>query len=213
MGICNGKLAQAVVPSVAAGGGLRDPLLHPTRRTHAPTRVAVAFRTAHLHSGPIARTKLRCAFDAPIILSGLFRPFRTPKNLGGGRPLAGLCSTAVRSGLAGQEGGGRQEGGRRGGEGPFLSHWTCGPQVPRVCAPMARVRRNDARSSIGSGTPLPRGMDWLGPTDPTAAWLGGCTPTACAAQRRCSVAPLPFRRRRALRLRSMYFGGSAFSTQ
>ena len=37
-----------------------------------------------------------------------------------GRPLAGLCSSAVRSGSAGQEGGGRQEGGRRGEEGPFL---------------------------------------------------------------------------------------------
>jgi hypothetical protein len=35
-----------------------------------PTRVAVAFRTVHLHSGPISRTKLRCAFDAPIISDG-----------------------------------------------------------------------------------------------------------------------------------------------
>jgi hypothetical protein len=68
-----------------------------------------------------ARTKLRCAFDAPIISNGLFRPFRTPQNLGGGRPLAGLCSSAVRSGWAGQDGGRQQEGGRRGGEGPFLS--------------------------------------------------------------------------------------------
>ena len=58
MGMRKGKLTQADVPSVAASGGLHVSLLHPTRRMHAPTRVAVAFRTVHLHSGPISRTKL-----------------------------------------------------------------------------------------------------------------------------------------------------------
>jgi hypothetical protein len=42
------------------------------RATLTPTRVAVAFRTAHLHSGPIARAKFRCAFNAPIIARGKF---------------------------------------------------------------------------------------------------------------------------------------------
>ncbi len=56
MGACEDELTQADVPSVAASGGLHVSLLHATRRKHAPTRVAVAFRTAHLHSGPISRT-------------------------------------------------------------------------------------------------------------------------------------------------------------
>ena len=45
-------------------------VVHPSAVTvpaRTPTRVAVAFCTAHLHSGPIARTNLRCAFDAPPI--------------------------------------------------------------------------------------------------------------------------------------------------
>ena len=50
----------------------------------AATRVAVAFRTAHLHCGPIARTKFECAFDARIIARGKFSAFSDPQNLGGG---------------------------------------------------------------------------------------------------------------------------------
>ena len=54
-----------------------------------PTRVAAAFRAAHLHSGPIARTKFRCAFNAPIVARGEFSTFSDPPNLGGGWPPRG----------------------------------------------------------------------------------------------------------------------------
>ena len=55
-----------------------------------PTRAAAAFRTAHLHSGPIARTKFECAFNAPIIARGNFPTFSDPQNLyGGGWPPPG----------------------------------------------------------------------------------------------------------------------------
>jgi hypothetical protein len=60
--------------------------------------------------------RIRCAHNLERIC---FLHFPTPKNLGGGRPLAGLCSSAVRSGWAGQEGGGQQECGRSGGAGPL----------------------------------------------------------------------------------------------
>ena len=103
---------------VAAGCTCRFFTPHASRPP--PTRVAAAFRTAHLHSGPISRTKFECAFDAPIIARENFRPFRTPKIWVGRLALAGLCSSAARRGLAGQEGGGREESGRRGGEGLFL---------------------------------------------------------------------------------------------
>ena len=216
MGTRKGKLAQAVVPRVAASGGLHVSLLHPTRRTHAPTRVAVAFRTAHPHSGPISRTKLRCAFDAPIISNGLFWTFSDPKNLGGGWPLAGLCSSAVRFGWAGQEGGGRQEGGRRGGkEGPFLStldvfaakclgscaHAPCAPQrrplVHQQWHPVARSADGPAR-----------------PDGSKAAWRSGCTHDGVRCAASLQRGTLPFRRRRALcLLRSMYFEGSALPTR
>ena len=60
-----------------------------TART-LPTRVAAAFRTAHLHSGPISRTKFECAFNAPIIARGSFPTFSDPQNLyGGGWPSPG----------------------------------------------------------------------------------------------------------------------------
>jgi hypothetical protein len=54
-----------------------------------PTRVAVAFRTAHLHSGPIARAKFQSVCDAPIIATGDFSTFSAPQNLGGGWPSPG----------------------------------------------------------------------------------------------------------------------------
>ena len=65
--------------------------------THTPTRVAVAFRTAHLHCGPIARTKFECAFDARIIARGKFSTFSGPQNLGGGLGLrrALQCCSSV----------------------------------------------------------------------------------------------------------------------
>ena len=52
--------------------------------THTPTRAAVAFRTAHLHCGPIARTKFECAFDARIIARGKFSTFSDPPKSGWG---------------------------------------------------------------------------------------------------------------------------------
>ena len=55
-----------------------------------PTRVAIAFRTAHLHSGPIARTKFECAFNAPTIVRGkAFDLFGPPKSGWGGWPSPG----------------------------------------------------------------------------------------------------------------------------
>ena len=56
----------------------------PLAASTPPTRAAVAFRTAHLHCGPIARTKFECAFDARIIARGKFSAFSDPQNLGGG---------------------------------------------------------------------------------------------------------------------------------
>ena len=52
--------------------------------TRTPTRAAVSFRTAHLHCGPIARTKFECAFDARMIARGKFSTFSDPQNLGVG---------------------------------------------------------------------------------------------------------------------------------
>ena len=103
----------------AAGCNTRFYTPHPARTL--PTRVAAAFRTAHLHSGPIARTKFRRAFNAPIIARGLFSTFSDPPKSGWGLPPPGSAVLQLVPGLAGQEGGGREEGGRRGGgEGPFL---------------------------------------------------------------------------------------------
>jgi hypothetical protein len=83
---------------VAAGCTYRFYTPHAARKP--PTRAAVAFRTAHLHSGPIARTNFECAFNAPIIARGNFPTFSDPPNLyGGGLALAGLCSSAARPGL------------------------------------------------------------------------------------------------------------------
>ena len=85
MGRSEGKLSQAVAPSVAACGGMdaRCRLYTPCA-ARTPTRAAVAFRTAHLHCGPIARTKFGCAFDARVIARGKFSTFSGPQNLGGG---------------------------------------------------------------------------------------------------------------------------------
>ena len=112
-----------------------------TART-LPTRVAAAFRTAHLHSGPISRTKFECAFNAPIIARGNFPTFSDPPKSGWGLALAGLCSSAARRGLAGQEGGGREAGGRRGAEGPFL------PRTGRMRSP-SHCERHDAHALSG----------------------------------------------------------------
>jgi hypothetical protein len=78
---------------LAAGCNTR--LYNPRASRTPPMRVAVAFRAAHLHSGPIARTKFRSACDAPIIARGDFRPFRIPPKSGWGLALAGLCSSAA----------------------------------------------------------------------------------------------------------------------
>jgi hypothetical protein len=70
-----------------------------TPRARTPTRAAAAFRTAHLHSGPIARTKFECAFDAPIIARGKFSTFSDPPKSWWGLARTGLCSSAARRGL------------------------------------------------------------------------------------------------------------------
>jgi hypothetical protein len=62
--------------SVATSGGLQHSVVHAARTP--PTRVAVAFRTVHLHSGPISRTNFRCACDA-LIIARVSLPFRTPE--------------------------------------------------------------------------------------------------------------------------------------
>ena len=85
MGRSEGKLSQAVAPSVAACGGMdaRCRLYTPCA-ARTPTRAAVAFRTAHLHCGPIARTKFGCAFDARVIARGKFSTFSGPPKSGWG---------------------------------------------------------------------------------------------------------------------------------
>ena len=88
MGTCNGKLGPSCLASrLAAGCTCRFYTPHPARTP--PTRAAAAFRTAHLHSGPIPRTKFECAFDAPIIARGKFSTFSDPPYLGGGWPSPG----------------------------------------------------------------------------------------------------------------------------
>ena len=73
------RQAQAVVSCVAGLRRAAHVAFTPRYAARTPpTRVAAAFRTAHLHSGPISRTKLRRAFDAPIISNGFFRPFGPP---------------------------------------------------------------------------------------------------------------------------------------
>ena len=85
MGTREGKLSQTVVfERRGLRRAARCRLYTPTRRARTPTRAAVAFRTAHLHCGPIARTKFECAFDARIIARGKFSAFSDPQNLGGG---------------------------------------------------------------------------------------------------------------------------------
>ena len=79
---------------LAAGCACR---LHTPRGARTPpTRVAAAFRTAHLHSGPISRTKFECAFNAPINREGNFPTFSDPPNLGGVDPRRALqfCSSS-----------------------------------------------------------------------------------------------------------------------
>ena len=107
--------------SVAACGGLHMSVLHPTCRTQA----ANARRRRVSHRAPALRPhrtgqilmRVQRAHNREGRFSDLFGP---PKSIWWGLALAGLCSSAVRRGLAGQEGGGREEDGRRGGEGLFL---------------------------------------------------------------------------------------------
>ena len=63
-------------------------------------------------------------------------------------------------------------------------HWMHWPHAPRVCALMACVRRNNARSSIVAHR---CSRDVLGPTDRGRS-PSGCTPSACvyAALQRCA---------------------------
>ena len=94
MGMREGKLSQAVAPSVAACGGLHAVGCTP-HAPRTPTRVAVAFRAAHLHCGPISRTKFQSAFDAPIISEGIFPTFSAfsepPKSGRGVGPAPGFA--------------------------------------------------------------------------------------------------------------------------
>jgi hypothetical protein len=133
---------------------------------HAPHTRADARRGRVSHRAPALRPhrthhiamRIQRAHNLERTFFDIFRP---RKIRGGGWPLAGLCSSAVRSGWAGQEGGGRQEGGRRGGEGPFRPTRDVLAASASGHAHMPRVRGNDARSSISSATPLlPRG--WTG---------------------------------------------------
>ncbi len=90
MGICNSKLTHGpscLASRVAAGCTCLFYIPHAARTP--PTRAAAAFRTAHLHSGPITRTKFRCAFNAPIIAREKFSDLFGPPNLGGGWPSPG----------------------------------------------------------------------------------------------------------------------------
>jgi hypothetical protein len=139
----------------AAGCTSRFCTLHAarTRRRASPSRFAPRTCTpAPSHAPNCDAHSMR-----PQSRTDFFGRFRTPKNLGGGWPLAGLCSSAARFGWAGQEGGGRQEAGRSVGAGPL-------PRLDVLAASasghahMPRVRRNDARSSLSSATPsLTRG--------------------------------------------------------
>ncbi len=142
-----GPLVQALRPAAGCPSRLYTP-----RAARTPTRVAVAFRAAHLHCGPIPRTKFRRACDAPIISKAFFsRHFRTPKYLRGGWPLAGRCSSAACSCSAGQAGGGQQEGGRRGGAGPLLPNWMCSVSVAlRATRAYAFEWRRPTRSHRGA---------------------------------------------------------------
>ena len=100
MGTREGKLAQTVVPSDC---GLRRDArcrLYTPCATRTPTRAAVAFRSAHLHCGPIARTKFERAFDARIVARGKFSAFSDPRNLGRGLARAG--SAVLQLGLVWQ---------------------------------------------------------------------------------------------------------------
>ncbi len=55
-------------------------------------------------------------------------------------------------------------------------HGRVGREVPRVCAHMARVRRNDARNVPQQWHPVAHSRDGLaGPDRSKAAWLSGCT--------------------------------------
>ena len=86
MGTRENKLTQAVVPSVAACGGLHMSVLHPTRRRRAsPSRFAPRTCTPAPSHGP--------NFDAqstrPQSRGDFFRPFRTPQIGVGGWPSPG----------------------------------------------------------------------------------------------------------------------------
>jgi hypothetical protein len=85
--------ASSLGPSCLASrvaAGCTCPFYTPHHARTPPTRVAAAFRTAHLHSGPIARTKFRRAFNAPIIATGrFFDLFGPPQIWVGVGPLPG----------------------------------------------------------------------------------------------------------------------------
>jgi hypothetical protein len=130
MGICNGKLTRAVVPCVAACGGLHMSVVHPICRAHAANarRRRVSRRAPALrpHRTDQISTRVQRAHSRQGKYSDLFGP---PQIVVGRLAPAGLCSSAARRGLAGQEGGGREEGGRRGEEGslPPRTGWMRSP--------------------------------------------------------------------------------------
>ena len=119
MGTREGKLTQAVVPSVAGCGGLHTQFLTPrAARTHANARRRrVSHRAPALRPHPTHQisTRVRCAHNLGRDFFDIFGPQISAWGLAPRR-----ASQFCRSGLAGQAGGGQQEGGRRGGAGPFL---------------------------------------------------------------------------------------------
>ena len=86
--------SRAVVPCVAVLRRAAHVWFAPHKPTRPPpTRAAAAFRTAHLHSGPIARTKFRCAFNAPVNREGKILDFFGPPQIWvRGRPAPGSAA-------------------------------------------------------------------------------------------------------------------------
>ncbi len=80
----------ALVERSRLAAGCTCRLYTPRAACTPPTRVAVAFRTAHLHSGPVARTKFECAINAPIVAREFFDLSDAP-NLGWGWPSPGFA--------------------------------------------------------------------------------------------------------------------------
>ncbi len=95
MGSCNGKLTRAVVPCVAACGGLHMSVRHPcASRTPPPTRAADARRRRVSHRAPALRPhrtdqismRVQRAHNREGKFSDLFEP---PKSGWGGWPPPG----------------------------------------------------------------------------------------------------------------------------